>query len=149
MFLASCAEPAPEVVTPPPEPKVSEGKPVKIPVGTVEKGKYTGMAMDEFFVLQQSGGALIYDVRVPYFFNIDHIPGAVNWPHTKYGEQIQQRDLEIEKARNAGKKVVLYCFNLGCPEARNVAKKLTRRGYNLSVFSSGIDTWREAGLPME
>jgi rhodanese-related sulfurtransferase len=57
--------------------------------------------------------------------------------------------VEIQKAQNEGKKVVLYCFNLGCPEARNVAKKLTRRGYSLKVFSSGIDTWRDAGLPME
>lgn len=149
MFLASCAEPPPEVVTAAPEPKVPESKPVEIPVGTEEKGTYTGIAVDEFFALQQSGDVLIYDVRVPYFFAKDHIPGAVNWPYTKYEEQIQQRDIEIQTAQNAGKKVVLYCFNMGCPEARNVAKKLTRRGYSLKVFTSGIDTWREAGLPME
>lgn len=148
-LLASCAETSPKVVTTPPVPVKPESKPVKIPVGTVEKGTYTGIAMDELFTLQQSGEVLIYDVRVPYYYEIDHIPGAINWPHTQYDEQIQQRDLEIQKAKNDGKKVVLYCFNFGCPEARNVAKKLTRRGYNPHVFSSGIDTWRNAELPLE
>lgn len=122
---------------------------MKIAFGTEEKGKSTGIGMDDFYPIQQSGDVLIYDVRAPYFYNIDHIPGAVNWPYTKYEEEIQKRDIEIQKARNAGTRVVLYCFNLGCPEARNVAKKLTRRGYDVSVLTMGIDSWRDAGLPME
>lgn len=105
--------------------------------------------MDEFFLAQQSGDALIYDVRTPYFYAIDHIPESINWPHTDYAAQIQSRDIEIQTALKAGKKVVIYCFNLGCPEARNVAHKLARRDYQISVFSAGIDSWREAGLPME
>ncbi|MBG7608312.1 MAG: hypothetical protein IZT59_09835 [Verrucomicrobia bacterium] len=148
-MTVSCAGTPPEVVAPRTDTEPPKSKPVKIPVGTEEKGKYTGIGMGDFYPLQQSGDVLIYDVRGAYFYNIDHIPGAVNWPHTKYQEEIQQRDLEIQKAQNAGKKVVIYCFNQGCPEARNVAKKLTRRGYSLSVFSAGIDTWRDAGLPME
>jgi rhodanese-related sulfurtransferase len=107
------------------------------------------MGLDEFYPLQLSGDVLIYDVRVAYFYNIDHVPGAVNWPYTKYEEEIQQRDIEIQEARNAGKPIVLYCTSLLCPEARNVAKKLTRRGYNVSVLSMGMDSWRDAGLPVE
>ena len=147
-LLASCAAPTPEVVASK-EPKPLESKPVKIPIGTEEKGKSTGLGLDAFYPLQQSGEVLVYDVRVPYFYNIDHIPGAVNWPYTKYDDEIQQRDIEIQKARNSGTLVVLYCFNLGCPEARNVAKKLTRRGYDVSVLTMGIDSWRDAGLPMD
>lgn len=147
-MMVSCAESPPEVVVPE-DTEPPKSKPVKIPVGTEEKGKSTGLGLDDFYPLQQSGDALIYDVRVPYFYNIDHIPGAVSWPYTKYDEEIQQRDIEIQKARNAGKPVVLYCFNIGCPEARNVAKKLTRRGYDVSVLTMGIDSWRDAGLPMD
>ncbi len=132
----------------PKDPVPPKSKPVKIPVGSVEKGKSTGLGLDDFYPLQMSGDVLIYDVRDEYFYNIDHIPGAVNWPSKKYESQIQQRDLEIQKARNTGIPVVLYCFNLGCPEARNVAKKLTRRGYNVSVLTMGIDSWRNADLPM-
>lgn len=151
VLLAACAEKAPALAgsVSSSESRETAGKPATIPIGTVEKGRYEGIAMDEFFALQQSGGALVYDVRVPYFYGIDHIPGAVNWPHTEYDQQVGRRHVEIRKAKEAGKEVVLYCFNFGCPEARNVAKKLTRRGFDLLVFSSGIDTWREAGLPLE
>jgi len=123
-------------------------KPVKMPPRLEIDGSSNRIAIDEFFVLQQTGGALIYDVRDPYFYEIDHIPGAINWPYGKYEAQVQQRDIEIQKALNSGKKVVLYCFSLGCPEARNVAKKLARRDYDVYVFTMGIDSWREAGLPV-
>jgi len=154
LAIASCSQPrSPRQITTPEvvksAPAKPESKPVKIAVGTVEKGKSSGMALDGFFSLQQSDSLLIYDVRVAHFYNIDRIPGAINWPYTKYEEQVQARDIEIQKALATGKKVVFYCFNLGCPEGRNVAKKVSRRGYDVSVLTMGIDSWRDAGLPME
>ncbi|QTN31714.1 rhodanese-like domain-containing protein [Akkermansiaceae bacterium] len=142
----SCSEVAPAPPTSVGEPKA---KPVKMPPTNRKLGSSRGIALDEFFALQQAGAALVYDVRVAYFYAKDHIPGAVNWPYTEYDAQVQKRDLEIQRALNDGKKVVLYCFNSGCPEARNVAKKLARRDYDILVFGAGIDTWREAGLPVE
>lgn len=124
-------------------------KPVKMPPRLENDGSSTGISIDDLFILQQSGGALIYDVRTPHFYGIDHIPGAVNWPHNQYEAQVQKRDIEIQTALNSGKKVVLYCFNTFCPEARNVSKKLVRRDYDVHVFTSGIDSWRDAGLPLE
>jgi rhodanese-related sulfurtransferase len=112
-------------------------------------GASESIDVEELFGLQQSGNVLIYDVRLPYFYGIDHIPGSISWPHTDYDAQVQKRDIEIQKALADGKKVVVYCFNIGCPEARNVAKKLARRDYVIHVFGSGIDTWRTAGLPLE
>ncbi len=133
---------APETVTAP------EVKPVKIPPTVEKKGRVDGIGIDEVFPIQQSGEALIYDVRDPYFYNIDHIEGAINWPPAKYEELVQERDIEIQKAIAAGKEVVLYCFNLGCPEARNMAKKLARRDYEVRTMTMGIDSWRNAGLPL-
>lgn len=149
LSLVSCAEPQIEVAETASEPKPPASKPVKIPARSEKKGKSSGMGLDELYPIQQTGNALIYDVRVPYFFNIDHIPGAVNWPHTQYEAQVSKRDLEIQKAINEGTPVVLYCFNIACSEARNVAKKLTRRGYDVSILTMGIDSWRSAGLPLE
>jgi hypothetical protein len=106
-----------------------ESKPKKIPSTHVSTGEYSTISLEELFLLQQSNGALIYDVRPAYFYNIDHIPGSVNWPHTDYAAQVESRDLEIQKALKDGKKIVVYCFNLGCPEA--------------------IDAWRTASLPLE
>lgn len=146
-LVGSCVEP--EVVEVVKVPKEPESKPVKMPPRVKILGKVNSIVMDEFFAIQQEGGALVYDVRKAYFYGIDRIPGAVNWPHDDYEGQVQARDLEIQKALGKGKKVVLYCFNFGCPEARNVAKKLARRDYEVHVFSRGIDAWREAGLPVE
>ena len=147
--LGSCADVPPEsaAVVEPDAPLQS--KPVTMPPTNRKLGSSKGIALDDFFALQQSGKVLVYDVRVPYFYVIGHIPGAVNWPYTEYDAQVQKRDLEIQKALKDGKEVVLYCFNLGCPEARNVAKKLARRDYDVRVLSMGIDSWREAGLPLD
>jgi rhodanese-related sulfurtransferase len=148
LAFVSCAKPE---TKPPEKPQEVEikSKPLKTPPRVNKLGKSTGMGIEEFYLLQQSGNVLIYDVRDSYFYAIDHIPGAINWPHDKYDEQVQMRDIEIQKAQAAGKKVVLYCFGLTCAEARNVAKKLARRDYELYTLTMGIDSWREAGLPME
>jgi rhodanese-related sulfurtransferase len=147
--LGSCADVKPEQAVAPEADAAPKSKPVKMPPTNRKLGSSKGIGMEEFFALQQSGGALTYDVRDPYFFAIDRIPGAVNWPHTHYEAQVQKRDIEIQTALKEGKQVVLYCFNLGCPEARNVARKLARRDYAVRVFTMGIDSWRDAGLPME
>jgi rhodanese-related sulfurtransferase len=146
--FVSCAKPE---TKPPGKPQVVEikSKPLKTPPRVNKLGKSTGMGLEEFYLLQQSGDLLIYDVRVPYFYEIDHIPGAINWPHDKYEEQVQMRDIEMQTAQAAGKKVVFYCFGFTCTEARNVAQKVARRDYQVYVFSMGIHAWREAGLPLE
>ncbi len=147
LAFVSCAKPEPKPTEVVKEVEI-KSKPLKTPPRVNELGKTTGMGIEELFPLQQSGEVLIYDVRVPYFYAIDHIPGAINWPHDQYEQQVQMRDIEIQKAQLAGKKVVLYCFSLTCAEARNVAKKLSRRDYEIHVLTMGIDTWREAGLPL-
>lgn len=147
--VSSCTDVPPEKPVPAEAAAKPESKPVKMPPTNRKLGSSKGIALDDFFAAQQSGDALIYDVRAPYFYAIDHIPGAINWPTTHYDAQVQERDIEIQKALKEGKQVILYCFNLGCPEARNVAKKLARRDYDVRVLTMGIDSWREAGLPLE
>ena len=148
LAFASCAKPETKPPVKPQEVEI-KSKPLKTPPRVKKLGKSTGMGLEEFFQLQQSGDVLIYDVRISYFSAIDHIPGAINWPHDKYEEQVQMRDIEIQKAQAAGKKVVFYCHGITCTEARNVAQKVARRDYQVYVFSMGINAWREAGLPLE
>lgn len=148
LALMSCAKPATKPTELVKEAEI-KSKPLKTPPRVEKLGKTSGMGIQELYPLQQSGDVLIYDVRVPYFYAIDHIPGAINWPYNQYQEQVQMRDIEIQKAQAEGKKVVLYCFSLTCAEARNVAKKLSRRDYEIYVLTMGMDSWREAGLPVE
>lgn len=147
LAFASCAKPETKPTEVVKEAEI-KSKPLKTPPRVNKLGKTSGMGIEELYPLQQSGDVLIYDVRVPYFYAIDHIPGAINWPYNQYEEQVQMRDIEIQKAQAEGKKVVLYCFSLTCAEARNVAKKLSRRDYEIHVLTMGIDSWREAGLPL-
>lgn len=148
-LVSSCVGVKPEMTKKTGVADVPQSKPVKMPPTNRKLGSSKGIGLDDFFALQQSGKVLIYDVRAPYFYEIDHIPGAINWPYTEYEAEVRQRDIEIQKAIKNGKPVVLYCFNLGCPEARNVAKKLSRRDYDVRVVTMGIDSWREAGLPLD
>lgn len=146
--LVSCApevKPKEEVK----KPTEFKSKPVKVSPRDKTIGSSTGIGIEEFYSLHDSGNVLIYDVRDPYFYAIDHIPGAINWPHTQFEEQVQKRDIEIQKALASGKKVVLYCFSFTCNESRIVEKKLAWRDYQVHVFTAGIDNWREAGLPVE
>lgn len=147
--LASCGVDPPHPSVGAGAPATPQSKPVKMPPTNRKPGRCDGIALDEFFSLRQSGKVLVYDVRDPHFFAIDRVPGALNWPVKQYEAQVQRRDLEIQAAIREGKQIVLYCFNLGCPEARNVGKKLARRDYDVRVLTMGIDSWREAGLPME
>lgn len=147
LALASCAKPETKPTEKPQEAEI-KSKPLKTPPRVNKLGKSTGMGIEEFYALQQSGNVLIYDVRVPYFYAIDHIPGAINWPHDQYEQQVQMRDIEIQKAQAAGKKVVFYCFGITCTEARNVTQKVARRDYEIYVFTMGINAWRDAGLPL-
>ncbi len=147
LAFASCAKPQPKPTEKPQEVEI-KSKPLETAPQLKKAGKSTGMGIDEFYTLQQSGEALIYDVRVPYFYAIDHIPGSINWPHDKFEDQVEMRDIEIKKAQAAGKKVVFYCFGLTCAEARNVAKKVAKRGHEVYVFTMGINAWRDAGLPL-
>ncbi len=148
LAIVSCAKPETKPPVKPHEVEI-KSKPLKTPPRVKKLGKSTGMGLEEFYLLQQSGDVLIYDVRVPYFYAIDHIPGAINWPHDKYEEQVQMRDIEIQKAQAAGKKVVFYCFGITCTEARNLTQKVARRDYEVYVFTMGINAWREAELPLE
>ena len=150
-LVVSCTsrEPAPETPDAYPPAAAPRSKPVKMPPTNRKLGDTESIGLEELFELVQSVNALIYDVRHPYFYSADRIPGSINWPHTEYDAQVQTRDIEIQTALAGGRKVVVYCFNIGCPEARNVARKLARRDYVIHVFGSGIDTWRTAGLPLE
>jgi rhodanese-related sulfurtransferase len=154
MAFSSCAPPSPtaptEVKTVKKDKQIKfKSQPVNMSVRDKVSGKSSGIGIDELYNLQQAGDVLIYDVRVPYFYGIDHIEGAINWPYNQYDEQVQKRDIEIQKAQAAGKKVVLYCFGLTCNEARNVARKLTWRNYEVYVLTMGINSWRDAELPVE
>jgi rhodanese-related sulfurtransferase len=78
------------------------------------------------------------------YFAADHLPGAVNVPHTASDDtvlaQLPDRDAEI----------VTYCANTACQNSHVLAHRLQVLGYrNVAVFPGGKKEWQETGLKLE
>jgi rhodanese-related sulfurtransferase len=77
------------------------------------------------------------------YFAADHIPGAINLPHTVSDETLRaalpDRDAEI----------ITYCANSACQNSHVLAHRLRVMGYrNVAVFPGGKQEWTEAGLAL-
>lgn len=121
----------------------------KKPVRMNGRGEVTSISLEQFFELQQSGKALIYDARPTVFHAIGHIPGSVSLPKHNCDANIAKREDEIKAALKQGKKIVVYCTSMTCPDARTLAIHISGFGYPVSVFTGGWDAWKEAGMPTE
>ena len=102
-----------------------------------------------FFTLQQSGKALIFDARPAFFYNLGHIPGAINLAKNRCDEAIHAQETAIKAAVDAGQTIVVYCSSSSCPDARTVAIHISGFGYPAKIFYGGMDEWREASMPTE
>jgi 3-mercaptopyruvate sulfurtransferase SseA len=148
--FASCAPPAQEAPAPAPAQKTeASAKPVKKQPRLNGRGKVSSISLTEAFTLQQSGEALIYDARPPFYFALGHLPGAINLPKANCDEQILKREAEIKAALAAKKTIIVYCTNFACPDARTVAIHLASFGHSSSTLTGGWDAWKDAGLPTE
>ena len=98
------------------------------------QGQVSTISLEDFFALQQSGKALIFDARPAFFFSLGHIPGAINLPKNHGGGAIASREAQIKAALAAGKTIVVYCSSLTCPDARTVAMHISGFGHPASVF---------------
>ena len=147
--LAGCAPPsADEKIAPVPaaQPDAAD---FKKPVRMNGRGEVSSIRLEDFFPLHQSGKALVFDSRLPVFYQIGHIPGAINLPKHNCDAAIAKRENEIKQALADGKTIVVYCSGMLCPDARAVARHISGFVYPASVFSGGWDAWTEAGMPVE
>ena len=150
LVLASCADPAGGPIPTPQEsskPKV-ERVPDK-PGPTIQRGKVKSISFEEFFALHQSGGILLFDARPAFFYNLGHIPGAINLPRGSGAEAIRKRDSQCGHAVAEGKTIVTYCTGTTCPDARKLAEQLSALGHPVSIFSAGWHGWTDAEMPSE
>lgn len=113
------------------------------------RGDLSQISLEKFFSLQQSGKTLIYDARMAFFYELGHIPGAINLPKNRCDEAIAARESEIKKALADGKTIVTYCSSMTCPDARTLAIHISGFGYPVTIFAGGWDAWKDAGMPTE
>jgi rhodanese-related sulfurtransferase len=86
--------------------------------------------------------AQVIDVREPDEFAAGHLPEARNIPAGKLPERIG----EIEKYKD---KPLILCCASGIRSAK-ACGELKKQGFSsLHTLAGGIDSWRQAGLPIK
>ena len=139
--LAACAAP------PRPAPAVKAG--YQKPVRMNGRGALASISLGDFFALQQSGKALIYDARPAFFYHLGHVPGALSLTKNGCDDQIVAHEAEIKAALAKGHTIVVYCSGITCPDARTVAIHISGFGYPVKVFGGGWEAWKEASMPTD
>lgn len=81
-------------------------------------------------------GYQVVDVRFPDDYEQGHVPGAINLPMAKWGNQ---RYLEEHLDRDAT--LYLYCYTPTCHLAAQAAVKLTAAGYRVIEVEGGWEDW--------
>jgi len=153
LAFTACADPPKQMPAKTPaanaqDPSASETA-FKKPVRMNGRGKIDTIPLADFFTLQQSGQALIFDARPAFFYSLGHIPGAINLSKNRCDDAIHAREAEIKAAVAAGKTIVVYCSSSTCPDARTVAIHISGFGYPAKIFHGGMEEWREASMPTE
>ena len=86
---------------------------------------------------------ILVDALGERYFAADHIPGAINLPHT-LGDDALRAALPDRHAE-----IITYCANPACQNSHVLAHRLQGLGYrNLAVFPGGKKAWTDAGLAL-
>ncbi len=78
------------------------------------------------------------------YFEIEHLPGAINIPH----DEINTVALEVLPDKNAF--IAVYCANADCRNSEIATEALQQLGYsNAFEYVEGKQHWLDAKLPVE
>jgi rhodanese-related sulfurtransferase len=93
-----------------------------------------------------NGEALFLDARDPDFYELAHIPGAVNLPVGDFDlifPRMKERLLEAPR-------VITYCDGVNCDMSVELTERLIFEGLNqVEIFTGGLHEWEAAGQPVE
>ena len=100
------------------------------------------MSRDE--LLLALGWVTVVDTLGPMYYEAEHLPGAINIPHTEVDALAPSLLPDKDTA------IVTYCSNTRCQNSEIAARRLIALGYtNVHRYPEGKDDWREAGLALE
>ncbi len=149
--VEAAAEPqsAPPEAASEPSAETSPGTAEIKKVGRNRHGDVSSISLEDFFILHQSGQALVFDARPGFFYHAGHIPGAINMPKKGCDERIRKLDTTIRDATASGKTIIVYCSSMTCPDARTVAIHLSHFGHDAKIFHGGWRAWNDADMPTQ
>ncbi|MDA0765993.1 MAG: rhodanese-like domain-containing protein [Verrucomicrobia bacterium] len=160
LCLAGCSQSADEVAQPgvpgPPVPKlVTEvaGSGERAATSKTEpkapakkKGSITEVDLNRVLAMQDDGTGFLIDVRPTLFYTMGHLPGAISMPQKSFPLSLVKVQGQIDAAVAAGKVVVVYCQNVECPDGYSVGKKMSSKGYDVSLYKGGWEEWKAMGF---
>ncbi|MFC7338368.1 rhodanese-like domain-containing protein [Haloferula chungangensis] len=151
MAISACTQsPAPEVIqtTPPAEAPAASPpteKPDR-PEAEIETAPIKEIDITQLFTLKTDGKTLIYDVRLPLYYQLGHIDGAILFYPKPFDEAFDKEEAQMKNALSEGKEIVLYCGGADCHDSHIVAKMIAERGIPVSVYSGGWAEWKTVGI---
>ena len=114
------------------------------------RGEVSSISLEQFFLLHQSGKALIFDARPAFFYNLGHIPGAINLPKNNCDEQIASTRSRRSKPPSPQEKPS-SSIAPASPARTPGPSPCTSPASAIppAIFSGGWDAWKDAGMPVE
>ena len=108
-------------------------------------GAIQATPFDEAVRMFHSRKVLFLDARSPEDFQKGHIKGAVNLPDYRFDEVFGRVAAQLDEAEG----IITYCDGEECVLGLNLARKLSRLGYNnVTYISNGWTTWQQHNLPI-
>ena len=84
--------------------------------------------------------AVIIDARDEVFFDMGHIPGAINFPLPTFEGKFQQLLPQVSSSDI----VIIYCARESCTDSQKLAELLLNKGIkNLYVYKAGFEDWEQ------
>jgi rhodanese-related sulfurtransferase len=112
------------------------------PASPPAKDSFPSLAWPEVQTLLKNPQNLLVDARVAYFYQAEHIPGAVSLPANSSAEELTAFAAKYPKATP----LIIYCGSPSCPMAHNLADLLAGQyGYsNIKLMPGGFAEYRVA-----
>ncbi len=88
-------------------------------------------------------GALFLDARGDAFYEMGHIPGALNLPEEDFDKAFAALEARLRDSFD----IVVYCSGYGCEASHIVAHKLAEKRIEAAILNEGWPAWQDAGYP--
>lgn len=102
--------------------------------------------ISQVFALREAGKALIYDVRLPLYYKLGHIEGAILFYPKPFDKAFNAEEARMKQAIKDGKVIIIYCGGADCKDSRIYGRMIAERGIPVSIYTGGWAEWEMVGV---
>ena len=102
------------------------------------------LSLKEFSALVDAEEGLVIDARPEVFYQLGHVPGAINLPREHFESAYQRFESRLEDAKL--QVLIIYCADSSCEDSELVGNSLLELGFpRVLIFKGGWSEWSAAG----